>query len=346
MSDMLDVRYASACRQDLQYSTYVETRSVTFTVLSRRYDLDHSVEPCESHDKLKHVGHQTALARSESSAFTLSCNPMTYRTDNDDREQASSAYRPRIGITMRLELDSNRFYLGRDYSEAVEAAGGIPVHISLIPKREYIASILDDLDGILLPGSDSDVDPLRYGSEPHPKLGTVVNIKDETDLLVLEEIDNRNLPLFAICFGMQVLNVHRGGTLIQDIESQRPKCLKHEQGSPRDRKSHRITLADKTSLSFIAGAETAVVNSHHHQAIDAVGQNLIETAWAADGVIEAVEDPRPERFVLGVQWHPEIAWKGDPFAERLFERFIEACRDRKANTETPDSQSYAESLES
>ncbi len=277
-----------------------------------------------------------------SQTFTLSCDSMSDRT----KSSVSSGYRPRIGITMRLELETNRFYLGRDYSEAVEAAGGIPVHISLIPNPEYISTVLDDLDGILLPGSDSDVDPLRYGAEPHPKLGTVVDIKDQTDLLVLEEIENRNLPLFAICFGMQVLNVFRGGTLIQDIESQRPKSLKHEQGAPRDRKSHRIKLAGATSLSLITGAETALVNSHHHQAVDTVGRNLIETAWSADGLIEAIEDPRPERFMLGVQWHPEIGWKGDPFAEALFERFIGACRDGKRKTEVVEIPSYAESLES
>src|ERR1044071_9486772 len=127
--------------------------------------------------------------------------------------------RPRIGITMRIEQTTNRFYLGRDYSEAVEAAGGLPIHISLIPKAEYIDALVAQLDGILLPGSDSDVDPLRYGQQPHPQLGTVQTIKDETDLLVIAAAERRRIPIFAICFGMQILNVSRGGTLIQDINS-------------------------------------------------------------------------------------------------------------------------------
>src|ERR1044071_10272715 len=93
--------------------------------------------------------------------------------------------RPRIGIPMRIELATDRFYLGRHYSEAVEAAGGAPLHISLIPNADYIDSVVDELDGILLPGSDSDVDPLRYGQQPHPELGSVHTIKDETDLLVI-----------------------------------------------------------------------------------------------------------------------------------------------------------------
>jgi gamma-glutamyl-gamma-aminobutyrate hydrolase PuuD len=99
--------------------------------------------------------------------------------------------RPRIGITMRIELETDRFYLSRYYSEAIEAAGGTPCHISLIPKREYISSIVDGLDAVLLPGSDSDVDPLRYNAEPQRALGNVHPIKDETDLLVLDEIEKR-----------------------------------------------------------------------------------------------------------------------------------------------------------
>ncbi len=235
--------------------------------------------------------------------------------------------RPRIGITMRIESDTDRFYLSRHYSEAVAAAGGVPVHISLIPQREYIAAVIDQLDGVLLPGSDSDVDPLRYGAEPHPKLGTVQSIKDETDLLVLEEVENRRLPLFAICFGMQVLNVFRGGTLIQDIGSQMPHAIKHEQGAPRDRPSHRIKLAESSLLSSLAQTQTVLVNSHHHQALEKVGRDLSASAWSSDGLIEGVEDERDDRFVLGVQWHPELGWAKDHFSQALFNRFIDAATD-------------------
>src|SRR5215211_5874063 len=102
---------------------------------------------------------------------------------------------PRIGITMRIEHATDRFYLSRYYSEAVEAAGGAPVHISLIPRQAYLETLAEGLDGILLPGSDSDVDPLRYGREPHPKLGSVQTLKDETDLLLLEIVERRAIPL-------------------------------------------------------------------------------------------------------------------------------------------------------
>jgi putative glutamine amidotransferase len=231
---------------------------------------------------------------------------------------------------MRLELETDRFYLSRYYSEAVEAAGGAPVHISLIPESGYINALMSNLDGILLPGSDSDVDPLRFNREPHPKLGAVHPLKDETDLLVLEELERRSLPLFAICFGMQILNVSRGGTLIQDIESQMPEAIKHQQGKPRDRQSHRVRLLEGSMLGELAGTESALVNSHHHQAIETVGRNLVATAWTADGLVEALEDPRPERFALAVQWHPEIAWERDEFSKQLFKRFVQVAGEYSA----------------
>ena len=231
--------------------------------------------------------------------------------------------RPRIGITMRIELATDRFYLSRHYSEAVEAAGGLPVHIPLIPDTGFLRETVAGLDGVLLPGSDSDVDPMRYGHEPHPKLGAVHPIKDQTDLAVLNQVEERAMPLFAICFGMQVLNVSRGGTLIQDIGSQWPNAVKHEQGAPRDRHSHNVRLLQESLLRELAARDRAPVNSHHHQAIETLGRELVATAWASDGLVEAVEDPRSDRFVLGVQWHPELGWERDEFARALFDRFVE-----------------------
>jgi putative glutamine amidotransferase len=244
-----------------------------------------------------------------------------------NQSETGLADRPRIGITMRLEVETDRFYLSRHYSEAVEAAGGAPVHISLLPRWDYISAVMDQLHGVLLPGSDSDVDPLRYGAEPHPRLGSVVPIKDETDLLVLEEIEKRGMPLLAICFGMQVLNVSRAGTLVQDISSQVANSIKHEQGLPRDRPSHRIKVAPTSLLSALAHSDTALVNSHHHQAIQNVGRGLVATAWASDGLVEAVEDSRADRFALGVQWHPELGWREDHLSQALFNRFIKASKE-------------------
>jgi putative glutamine amidotransferase len=256
----------------------------------------------------------------------------------------ASQIRPRIGITMRLELETDRFYLARHYSEAVEAAGGLPVHIPLIPKPDFIKQVLAGLDGLLLPGSNSDVDPLRYGREPHPQLGPVVPEKDETDLLALAEAESRAMPVLAICFGLQSLNVSRGGTLIQDIVSQHPDAIKHEQGAPRDRHSHHVRLLEDSRLGQMANAETAPVNSHHHQAVETLGRELVVTAWAPDGIVEAVEDPRGDRFVLGVQWHPEIGWERDPFSQALFNRFTAEARSYAENRIREGESSQAATL--
>jgi putative glutamine amidotransferase len=227
---------------------------------------------------------------------------------------------------MRHELETERFYLARAYSEALESVGGAPVHLSLIPKAEYVETIVDKLDGVLLPGSASDVDPLRYGREPHRRLGAVHPLRDEIDALVLREVERRAMPLLAICFGLQIWNVYRGGTLIQDIESELPDAIRHEQGAPRGRRSHRVRLLPESNLAELAGGESALVNSHHHQAIETVGEGLRATAWTSDGLIEALEDQRTDRWALGVQWHPEIEWEGDAFSTNLFDSFIEAAR--------------------
>ena len=226
---------------------------------------------------------------------------------------------------MRHELETERFYLARAYSEAVEAAGGVPIHLSLIPKAAYVEAVLETLDGVLLPGSASDVDPLRYRREPHRRLGAVHPLRDATDALVLAEVERRALPLLAICFGLQIWNVARGGTLIQDIESELPQAIKHEQGAPRGRRSHRVRLLADSGLAALAGGESALVNSHHHQAIETVGESLRATAWTADGLIEALEENRTDRWAMGVQWHPEIEWEQDEFAENLFKSFVEAA---------------------
>jgi putative glutamine amidotransferase len=235
---------------------------------------------------------------------------------------------------MRIEYATDRFYLSRHYSEAVEAAGGVPVHISLIPHTEYIDAVVEALDGILLPGSDSDVDPLRYGQQPHPALGAVHKIKDETDLLLIDAAERKHLPLLAICFGMQVLNVSRGGTLIQDIRSQLPEAIKHEQGAPRERPSHSVKVSAGSKLNEIIKTEDLLVNSHHHQAIETLGADLVETAWSSDGLIEAIEDPRADRFVVAVQWHPELAWQSDWFSQRLFNSLVAHAREAVENLST------------
>lgn len=238
------------------------------------------------------------------------------------------ARRPRIGITMRLEQETGRFYLGRDYSERVEAAGGIPVHISLIPKKDYVAEAMSGLDGVLLPGSNTDVDPVYYGEEPHPGLRTVIPVKDETEMLVLAEAERLKLPILAICYGMQALNVFRGGSLVQDIASQVKNGLKHDQGTPVTRASHSLKVTKGSILGNLPSVKNSKgpvrVNTSHHQAVGRVGKGLKATAWAKDGVIEGIEGTGKANWVLGVQWHPELML--DALSDEIFVAFVAKCR--------------------
>lgn len=230
---------------------------------------------------------------------------------------------------MRLELDTRRFYLGRDYSEALAFFGAIPVHIPLIPDEEYIENVVRNLDGILLPGSDTDVDPHHFGEDPHPKIKKIITEKDATDLLVLKEAEKNKLPVLAICYGMQILNVFRGGSLIQDIESQIENPIKHEQGIPLDRNSHNITVESQSRLGKLlkenSDTEKVKVNSHHHQAIRNLGRELVKTAWSIDGIVECIEDESAEKYVVGVQWHPELSYKTDFLSAGIFKDFIANC---------------------
>lgn len=229
---------------------------------------------------------------------------------------------------MRYDWRDEFFYLRQTYAEAVYGSGGIPIYIPLFPDREYLDPLVDRLDGIVLAGSNSDVDPLLYGADPHPKLGDVLPRRDATEQLLITLAEERRMPLFAICYGLQALNVHRGGTLVQDITSQVDGAIKHQQGDTYIRHCHKIDILAGTLLAELAGTTSTTVNSHHHQAIERLGRNLTPIAWASDGIIEAVIDDTSDHWIFGVQWHPEVGWDGDPLSRAIFSSFIDAVNER------------------
>jgi putative glutamine amidotransferase len=232
--------------------------------------------------------------------------------------------RPLIGISMRYDWDQDFFYLRETYAEAVYGAGGAPVYIPLFPEAEYLEPLVERLDGIVLSGSNSDVDPLRYGADPHPRLGQVLPRRDATDALLIGLAEDRGMPLLCICYGLQALNVYRGGTLVQDIASQVDGAIQHQQTGFYVRHAHKISISDDTLLSELAGGNATTVNSHHHQAIERLGRDLTPIAWAPDGIIEAVVDETREQWILGVQWHPEVGWADDALSRGIFSSFVAA----------------------
>ena len=235
--------------------------------------------------------------------------------------------KPVIGITTRMNVGSDRFYLRKNYSEAVHHAGGIPVLLPLIPEAGYVRDLINSLDGVLLPGSNSDVDPHRYQQEPDPHLGPVMSCRDQTDWNLLQELFQQRKPLLGVCYGIQILNVFLGGTLWQDIAFQVDGSVKHSQDSAADYKSHSIEIKSGSVLFSLAGETKTKVNSYHHQAIRTLAPPLEAVASAPDGIVEAVELKGSQHPVLAVQWHPEIGWESDQLSQKIFSWFVGKARE-------------------
>ena len=201
----------------------------------------------------------------------------------------------------------------------------IPTFAPPAVMNEYVAR----LDGVLLPGSSSDIDPARYGETPHARLGKMVPDRDALDFALLEHSERAQLPVLGICFGAQSLNVFRGGTLVQDIPSLVSGAVFHDDhGEPQEPARHPVRMGEGSVLARLAGSNVVEVNSFHHQSVGLVGANLRAVAMAPDGVIEALEDVSG-RFVVGVQWHPERGFQDDAFARALFSQFVEEAGKRR-----------------
>ncbi|HWP85517.1 MAG TPA: gamma-glutamyl-gamma-aminobutyrate hydrolase family protein [Terriglobia bacterium] len=230
------------------------------------------------------------------------------------------ARKPLIGLTCRWDPEKRRHYLDSDYLGAITAAGGIPVLIPLVSGTA--AALAARLDGIVLTGSASDVDPELYGQRWHPAVTQVHPERDETDFQVLEQAFRDKKPVLGICYGMQSMNVYLGGSLIQDIPSIVPGAMAHEGGNAR----HEILLKPGSLLAAWAGrARKIQVNSSHHQAVDKPGLGLRVAAQAPDGIIEALEGGFPNHWVLGVAWHPERICHSERLSARLFTELVEAA---------------------
>ena len=228
--------------------------------------------------------------------------------------------RPVIGITTYAQEASWGVWrlpaalIPLDYVDAVERAGGRPVLVP--PSEEGVAETLDTLDGIVFSGG-ADVDPARYGADPHPETDTPQRRRDSGEMALLEAALERDLPTLAICRGFQLLNVARGGDLLQHLPDE-VGTDEHKQ-VPGAFMHHPVEVKEGTRLASMVG-DRSDVTSHHHQGIGRVGKGLVEAAWAGDGTLEGVEDPS-KRFLVGVQWHPEA---GED--EALFRNLVEEAK--------------------
>jgi putative glutamine amidotransferase len=237
--------------------------------------------------------------------------------------------KPIIGISGAYVKHNDHMegvYVHHDYHKAVAANGGIPIVLPFI-NPEMTLETLPLCDGIILSGGE-DVDPQCYGQDPHPQLGPTFPERDSVEIAIVNYAIEHNIPLLAICRGVQILNVALGGTLIQDIPSQIKEPIKHGQIVDRSRDTHWVTICKGSKLFQIIGNDRVRVNSLHHQALDIISNDLHVVAQSSDGIIEAVEYIRePTTFTVGVQWHPESMASTNIHMNNLFAEFIK-CSSR------------------
>lgn len=234
---------------------------------------------------------------------------------------------PLLGVTTSIDSQRRpvRAYVNSAYLQAVQEAGAVPVLLPPQLDSSARAALVARLDGVLLTGG-GDVDPARFGQPRHPTADDVSDARDTLELWVTQEALARRLPLLAICRGIQVLNVALGGSLCQDIPSEIGSPISHRQTEPRHQATHPVKVEEGSRLAEVLGTLAADVNSFHHQAIERLGAGLRAVATAPDGVIEGVELPGADAFVVGVQWHPEELIQHDPAARNLFSALVHAAR--------------------
>ena len=238
---------------------------------------------------------------------------------------------PLIGISGSIEHDESRQFIVRDYMKCLARAGGVPLLMSLDMTDAELEACLDAMDGILLSGG-TDVDPALFGEQPHQRIGEIDPLRDGFEARLIASAIQRDLPLFGICRGIQVLNIILGGSIYQDLPSQYQSStgvplLGHDQTSPERYPSHTIDLVTGTPLHALFGRDTLRVNSCHHEAIRELAPCLLTCATSPDGVIEAAYNPKA-RYMLGVQWHPERM--RDEASAALFTSFVDAASKTRA----------------
>jgi putative glutamine amidotransferase len=218
--------------------------------------------------------------------------------------------------------------LGMRYLEAIGRAGALAVVVPPLP-GPAIPALLDRVDGICLSGGP-DLHPDAYGAPAHPELGPTEPRLDAFELALARAADERDIPILAICRGMQVLNVARGGTLHQHLPDVVGDTVAHRQPGAPGEPTHGVAVAPDSRLAALLGHRHVRVNSFHHQAVDVLGERLTITARAEDGTVEAFESAG-SRFVVGVQWHAECLVDHDEQAA-LFTALVDACAERAAAT--------------
>ena len=231
---------------------------------------------------------------------------------------------PPVAVTATTEIirDALRVRVNAAYTVSIRGAGLLPVVLPVLDPADAGAA-LDGVAGLVLTGGE-DVNPACYGASPHPELGDTNEGRDAFEMALVRAARARALPTLAICRGIQVLNVALGGTLVQDIPSEWKDPIVHDGDWARTARVHEVDVTPASRLARALGTERPVVNSMHHQAVSSLAPSLATVARAPDGIVEGVEWPSDDWWMVGVQWHPEeLTGSPEPWDRALFAAFTE-----------------------
>jgi putative glutamine amidotransferase len=235
-------------------------------------------------------------------------------------------FAPFVIVTATTEVirDVPRVRVNEAYITALTEAGLLPLVLAPMDAALAVAS-LTDIAGLLLTGGE-DIDPGRFGEQPHAATGRPHAARDSYEIALARAAFEARVPTLAICRGAQVMNVALGGTLIQDIPSQAPTAIAHDPGR-RSERVHRVNVVERSRLAEAIGATAIATNSSHHQAVGELAADLVITAHSEDGIVEAIEPRDPAWWMVGVQWHPEeLTTTAEDWDRKLFAAFAEAVR--------------------
>lgn len=231
--------------------------------------------------------------------------------------------KPIIGVTALFDDDRDSIWMLPSYLNVITDLGGIPVILPIIDNENDIRRIVSKFDGFVITGGQ-DVNPAIYNEKRAEYCGNINNGRDTTEKILIDEVLNLDKPLLAICRGFQLLNVYLGGTLYQDIKIEKNNNIEsvHKQDKPYYVPSHKVKINENSLLFNITGKEEILVNSMHHQAIKNLSTHLKVAAISEDEIIESAYMDN-KKFVLGVQWHPELLYKNYEEQKNIFKKFMQ-----------------------
>lgn len=228
-----------------------------------------------------------------------------------------------IGVIPLYDDEKDSLWMVPGYMKVIEECGGTPIILPLTDNMEELDQCFNMCDGVLMTGGH-DVNPKMYGEEKRSNCGLPNDTRDNMEKYLFEKALETDMPVLGICRGIQLMNVLLGGTLYQDLPTEKTSDIEHHMDAPYDRAAHNVFVLPDTMLADIIGEGEYSVNSYHHQAIKEVAKDAEVMAVSEDGIVEAI-CVHNKKFVVGVQWHPEFAYKKDEKCKRLVNEFISSC---------------------